>query len=138
MYSINIIALSLVQIIIDILQSNNDKALIKFIVMILFSLILNLLCINGLGIFGLFNSFIPFIMMTYITTLIFFVLGTKEVDKDLEVKELEEEIYFDGNLSKCYKSCSVVEKDCNKVSKLLHDYDNKCQMVNQMRIMNVI
>ena len=43
--------------------------------MILFSIMLNILCDRGLGIISWFIVFIPFIMMTIITSLLLFVFG---------------------------------------------------------------
>ena len=66
---------SLTQIIIDIFKNMYNTAFFKFIVMILFTLGLNILCQRGLGIISWFIVFIPFIMMTIITTLLLFVFG---------------------------------------------------------------
>jgi len=43
--------------------------------MILFTIVLNILCDRGLGIISWFIVFIPFIMMTIITSLLLFVFG---------------------------------------------------------------
>ena len=69
------IAFSLTQIIIDIFKNLYNTAFLKFIVMILFSIMLNILCDRGLGIISWFIVFIPFIMMTIITSLLLFVFG---------------------------------------------------------------
>jgi len=69
------IAFSLTQIIIDIFKNLYNTALIKFIVMIMFFIILNILCERGLTILSWFIVFLPFVMMTITTTLILFVFG---------------------------------------------------------------
>jgi hypothetical protein len=69
------IAFSITQIIIDIFKEMYNTAFFKFIVMIVFSILLNLLCKRGLGIVSWMIVFIPFIMMTIITTLLLFVFG---------------------------------------------------------------
>jgi hypothetical protein len=69
------IAFSLTQIIIDIFKNLYNTAFLKFIVMIIFTVILNILCDRGLGIISWFIVFIPFIMMTIITSLLLFVFG---------------------------------------------------------------
>uniref|UniRef100_A0A6C0HGI0 Transmembrane protein n=1 Tax=viral metagenome TaxID=1070528 RepID=A0A6C0HGI0_9ZZZZ len=69
------IAFSLTQIIIDIFKNLYNTAFLKFIVMILFTIVLNILCDRGLGIISWFIVFIPFIMMTIITSLLLFVFG---------------------------------------------------------------
>ena len=66
---------SLTQIIIDIFKNMYNTAFFKFIVMILFTLGLNILCQRGLGVISWFIVFVPFIMMTVITTLLLFVFG---------------------------------------------------------------
>ena len=69
------IGFSLVQIIIDIFKKLYNVALLKFIVMIIFTIILNILCNLGLSIISWFIVFIPFIFMTVIVTLLLFVFG---------------------------------------------------------------
>lgn len=66
---------SLVQIVIDLFKNLYNTALIKFIVMIILSIVLNMLCETGLSIISWFVVFIPFIFMTVIVTLLLFVFG---------------------------------------------------------------
>jgi len=66
---------SLSHIIIDIFKGMNNTAFFKFIVMIIFTLLLNILCNIGLGIVSWFIVFIPIILMTFITTMLLFVFG---------------------------------------------------------------
>jgi hypothetical protein len=68
------IVFSLTQIVIDIFKNLYNVAFLKFIVMIIFTILLNLLCKNGLGVISWFIVFLPFITMTILTTLILFVL----------------------------------------------------------------
>ena len=69
------IAFSLTQIIIDIFKNMYNTAFFKFIVMVVFSIALNVLCQRGLGLISWFIVFVPFIMMTVITSLLLFVFG---------------------------------------------------------------
>lgn len=69
------IAFSITQILIDTFSGMYNTAFFKFIVMIIFSVVLNILCNRGLGIISWFIVFIPFIMMTIITTMLLFVFG---------------------------------------------------------------
>jgi hypothetical protein len=69
------IAFSLTQIIIDVFKEMYNTAFFKFIVMIVFSVVLNILCQRGLGVISWFIVFVPFIMMTIITTMLLFVFG---------------------------------------------------------------
>ena len=66
---------SLTQIIIDTFKGFYNTAFLKTIVMIIFTLILNILCKKGLSIISWVIVFIPFILMTYITTVLLFVFG---------------------------------------------------------------
>ena len=69
------VAFSLTHIIIDTFKHMYNTALLKFVIMIIFTFILNLLCQRGLGIISWFIVFIPFITMTVITTLLLIVFG---------------------------------------------------------------
>tara|TARA_Y100000741_G_scaffold360867_1_gene343844 strand:- start:1870 stop:3039 length:1170 start_codon:yes stop_codon:yes gene_type:complete len=103
------IGFSLIQIIIDLYKGVINDAFIKFIVMIIFSVILNILCNLGYKIVAWFIVFIPIIMMTLITTLLLKVFGTNPDEKDLRtrIKEVnndflnkfmkkDDEIYYNG------------------------------------------
>jgi hypothetical protein len=61
-------------------RGETNTAFLKFIVMIIFTLALNLLCSAGLGIISWFIVFIPFILMTYITTVLAFAFGIPKKD----------------------------------------------------------
>ena len=74
------LAFSITQIIIDIFRGDASTAFLKFIVMIIFTVVLNILCAAGLGIISWFIVFIPFILMTYITTVLAFVFGIPKKD----------------------------------------------------------
>jgi hypothetical protein len=69
------VGFSLTQIIIDTFKQLYNTALLKFFVMIIFTIILNILCEKGLGIISWFIVFVPFIFMTIITSLLLFVFG---------------------------------------------------------------
>ena len=56
-------------------RGETSTAFLKFLVMIIFTIALNMLCASGLGIISWFIVFIPFILMTYITTILVFVFG---------------------------------------------------------------
>jgi hypothetical protein len=69
------VAFSVTQIIIDTFKHMYNTAFVKFIVMIIFTFILNILCQRGLGIISWFIVFIPFITMTVITTMLLIIFG---------------------------------------------------------------
>ena len=66
---------SLTQIIIDIFKELYNTAFLKFIVMIVFTILLNILCEKGLGIVSWLIVFVPFIFMTLITSILLFTFG---------------------------------------------------------------
>ncbi len=66
---------STTQIIIDMFKGLYNTAFFKFIVMIIMTLLLNILCSRGLGIVSWIIVFIPFILMTYITAVLMYVFG---------------------------------------------------------------
>jgi len=69
------IAFSITHIIIDTVKGFNNTAIIKFLVMIVFTVILNLLCSMGLSMLSWFIVFIPFIMMTIVSSVLLFTFG---------------------------------------------------------------
>lgn len=69
------IMFSLIQIIVDVTNGLYNTALLKFWVSGLFTILLNYLCVRGLGVISWFIVFIPFILMTLIITLLLLVLG---------------------------------------------------------------
>ena len=85
---------SLTQIIIDIFKELYNTAFLKFIVMILFTILLNILCEKGLGVVSWIIVFVPFIFMTLITSILLFTFGltpSKGIVKDYQVKYYEPE-----------------------------------------------
>ena len=73
---------SLTQITIDIFNNEFNKALIKFVIMTFFTLILNILCNRGLGIVSWIVVFLPFILLTYITSILLFIFGLEPEQSD--------------------------------------------------------
>lgn len=69
------IVFSTTQIVIDIFRGMYNTAFLKFVVMIILSLGLNILCRKGLSVVSWLIVFIPFITMTIITSLLLFVFG---------------------------------------------------------------
>ena len=80
------IGFSLIQILIDIYKGIFNSAFIKFIVMIVLSLVINILCNMGLTVIAWFLVFIPIIMMTIISTLLLRVFGTDPNETELQSK----------------------------------------------------
>lgn len=69
------VVFSLTHIIIDIFKQLYNTAFLKLLIMILFTLLLNLLCKRGLGIISWIIVFIPFITMTTITAIVLFIFN---------------------------------------------------------------
>tara|TARA_B110000483_G_scaffold68665_2_gene85781 strand:- start:15719 stop:16465 length:747 start_codon:yes stop_codon:yes gene_type:complete len=69
------IGFTILHIVIDLFNKLYNSALIKFTLMIVFSVILNLLCKSGLGILSWIIVFIPFILLSTITLWLLVSLG---------------------------------------------------------------
>ena len=80
------LAFSITQIIIDMFRGETNTAFLKFIVMIIFTLALNLLCSAGLGIISWFIVFIPFILMTVIVSVLLYIFGLDAATGSLNLK----------------------------------------------------
>ena len=66
---------SLTQVTIDTIKGEYNKAFFKFWIMIIFTLMLNNLCVRGLGIVSWIIIFTPFMLMSLITTILLYVFG---------------------------------------------------------------
>jgi len=66
---------SMIQITIDLFQGDYSTSLLKFIVMLIFTAILNLLCLNGFTKLVWFIVLIPILLLTYISSVLFYVFG---------------------------------------------------------------
>lgn len=73
---------SIIQIVIDTFKGMYNAAFLKTLVMVIMTLILNILCNRELTIVAWLIVFIPFILMTYITSLLFFVFGLNPSKED--------------------------------------------------------
>jgi hypothetical protein len=66
---------SATQIIIDIFKGLYNTAFMKFIVMVMITILLNILCQNGLHIVSWIIVFIPFLLMTVIVSMLLYIFG---------------------------------------------------------------
>ena len=66
---------SLTQIIIDTIKGLYNTALIKFMVMILITFMLNVLCQSGMSIISWIIVFVPFMLMSVIVGILLYVFG---------------------------------------------------------------
>ena len=69
------IGFSIIQIFIDIYNNSINSAFLKFIFMLVFTLIINILCDLGFVVIAWIIVFIPIIMMTLVSTLLLQVFG---------------------------------------------------------------
>tara|TARA_Y100001937_G_C7092208_1_gene318289 strand:+ start:99 stop:605 length:507 start_codon:yes stop_codon:yes gene_type:complete len=86
------VAFSLTHILIDIFKNLYNAAFTKFIIMFVFSILLNILCERGLGVISWLIVFIPFITMTLLSSLILVVFGLSPFTGKLgeELRESDE------------------------------------------------
>jgi hypothetical protein len=90
---------SLVQIVLDTLKGLYNTAIMKSVVMILVTFLLNLLCQGGLSLVSWIIVFIPFILMTVIVTMLlyFFGLNATTGSMDYTCKKYPDNITVDEN-----------------------------------------
>jgi hypothetical protein len=77
---------SITQILIDTFKGLYNTAFVKAIVMIMVTLLLNILCNQGLGVVSWIIVFIPFILMTVIVSMILYVFGLDAASGKFENK----------------------------------------------------
>jgi len=81
------IAFSLTQVIIDTFNGFYNTALVKLVIMVMISILLNVLCEKGLGVASWIIVFIPFIMMTFITSVLLYVFGLNASTGKADIKK---------------------------------------------------
>ena len=69
------IGFTLTHIVIDLFKKLYNTALLKFILMIIFTVMLNLLCKSGLTVLSWIIVFLPFILLTVITVWLLIALN---------------------------------------------------------------
>jgi hypothetical protein len=102
------LAFSLTQIVIDTFKGLYNTAFFKFIVMIIITILLNALCVSGMGIISWVIVFIPFIFMSVIVTILLYVFGLDPATGKLNVKCDNTSTNKGGNL--IYSSTTVNTK----------------------------
>jgi hypothetical protein len=86
------IGFSLIQIFIDIYNGVMNAAFLKFIIMLVFTLIINILCDLGYSVIAWILVFIPIIMMTIISTLLLQVFGLDAENENIKSKTITRDI----------------------------------------------
>jgi len=89
------LAFSTTQVVLDTLNGFYNTAFFKFIVMIIITIMLNILCESGMGIISWIIVFVPFIFMSVIVTILLYFFGlnptTGQIQMKKEEKKMEEE-----------------------------------------------
>lgn len=78
------VGFALTQITIDIFRQTYNTAIMKTVVAIVFTSLLNMMCMSGMSIISWFIVFIPFISMTIVTAVLLYVFGLSPVTGKLE------------------------------------------------------
>ena len=78
---------SMIQITIDLFQGDYSTSLLKFIVMLIFTTILNLLCLNGFTKLVWFIVLIPILLLTYISSVLFYVFGINPGKTNINIQK---------------------------------------------------
>lgn len=91
---------SITQILIDIFKGLYNTAFIKVIVTVMVTLLLNILCNQGLGVVSWIIVFIPFIMMTVIVSMLLYIFGLDASTGNLNYK-------CDNSNTNCGKNVSI-------------------------------
>jgi len=91
---------SITQILIDTFKGLYNTAFVKVIVMVMVTLLLNILCSQGLGVVSWIIVFIPFILMTVIVSMILYVFGLDAATGKFNYK-------CDGNNVKCGNGITI-------------------------------
>jgi hypothetical protein len=69
------VAFSITQIVIDTFKGLYNQSLIKLFVMVMITILLNSLCESGMGVVSWIIVFIPFIMMSIISSVLLYIFG---------------------------------------------------------------
>ena len=77
---------SATQILIDTFKGLYNTAFMKGIVMVMVTLLLNILCEQGFGVVSWIIVFIPFILMTFIVTVLLYIFGLDAATGTLNTK----------------------------------------------------
>lgn len=80
---------SMIQITIDLFQGDYTTSLLKFIIMLIFVTVLNVLCLNGYTKLVWFIVLIPILLLTYISSVLFYVFGINPGRSNVTIHKLQ-------------------------------------------------
>ena len=100
------VGFTLTHIVIDLFKKMYNSALLKFILMFIFTVMLNLLCKSGLTVLSWIIVFLPFILLTVITVWLLIALGLSPESGYLKYNVKEDSETIDGKeeINKYYDS----------------------------------
>ena len=101
---------SLIHIIIDAFHGKYHRAIIEVVIMTIFTLFLQLLCMKGMTIVSWIIVFIPFILFTYITGIILYVFGLKPKPENQEYDVVKDDTQQNGGCKGTQFGCCPDDK----------------------------
>ena len=113
---------AVIQIIMDTLYGLYNTALFKFIVMIIFTLVLNTFCNAGMSIISWIIVFIPFIFMTTIVSILLYLFGL-DVSTGLKHK-IQDKIQDKKGGNLIYSSKNDNDDDNDRHGNLIYSSNN--------------
>ena len=96
---------ALTQIIIDLFKNTYTTALIKFLIMIIYTIALNILCMNGYMYVSWLLVFIPFILMSILISLLLFVFGFSK-----KTGKIKDDLNYNKYIECTNANCELVNK----------------------------
>jgi len=120
---------SIVQISIDTLKQQYNVAFMKTLVAFLFTLLLNNLCVRGLGVVSWIIVFIPFVLMTLVISILLYVFGlnptTGRVMFDDKTQPPSE--YVDARIEAAKENAITTKSTSKPIADTAADYDSTKQ-----------
>lgn len=113
---------SITQVVIDTVKGLYNTALIKIWVAVIFTILLNYLCISGLGIISWLIVFIPFILMTLVVSILLIMFGLDPSTGKIKVGKKRGKKKCTKNKK---KSCKKDKKDEDLGEDKIMDYYNR-------------
>ena len=102
---------SLIHIIIDAFHGKYNNVLVEVIISAIFTVFLQLLCMNGMTIVSWIIVFIPFILFTYITGIILYVFGLKPKPENQKYNILKDNTNCNSSMYGCCPDYKTPKKD---------------------------
>jgi hypothetical protein len=121
------IIFSLIQIILDVVDTNYSEAFIKLWVALVFTILLNFLCNKGLGLVSWLLVFIPFILMSTVVSILLVVFGLSPKTGRFNVPEqnIEEPEVLDVRELERMNREKEIEQENNEIDMKINEQENK-------------